>query len=120
MNPERGDVKIWMRAGVSTALFVFVPGILCVTTAVLISLWQARLDATIAANRVPLRRTKAIQYGGGKSLVVSGVGTLTATPTDWLGGPVVNRRDCWLELRGVPGYEIGLRADGVVVWRKKE
>jgi hypothetical protein len=38
---------------------------------------------------------------------------------EWQGGLVVNRRECWLELQGVAGYEIGLRADGVVVWRRK-
>lgn len=45
----------------------------------------------------------------------------TDLPVTWIGHPMVSDNDPYTPSQvWMPGYLIGLRADGVVVWKKKE
>jgi hypothetical protein len=55
---------------------------------------------------------------GDKGIVTS---TVTVMGIDWIGHPMVSDNDPYTPSEGwIPGIEIGLRSDGVVVWRKKK
>lgn len=48
------------------------------------------------------------------ALIMSG-----CTHVEWAGNPAVRTGDAWISNVGwLPDYEIGMRSDGVVVWRK--
>lgn len=48
-------------------------------------------------------------------------GCATKPTTDWVGCPMVSYDDQWSPRQGwLPTVEMGLRSDGVVVWRERK
>lgn len=53
------------------------------------------------------------------ALILGGNGMAQEDKTIWIGHPVVSDNHKYTPTQGwLPGYQIGLREDGVVVWRE--